>query len=91
MSPGALDVTARHADGWEASYLAPAEFRARWERLAAALERSGARTLVYSSCNAASLATDLEQLPSWEVERARLFDMFPQTRHHEVTVLLRRR
>lgn len=60
-------------------------------RLAAALEGSGARTLVYSSCNAASLATDLEQLPSWQVERARLFDMFPQTRHHEVAVLLRRR
>lgn len=41
MSPGALDVTARHADGWEASYLAPADFRARWERLAAAIERAG--------------------------------------------------
>jgi alkanesulfonate monooxygenase SsuD/methylene tetrahydromethanopterin reductase-like flavin-dependent oxidoreductase (luciferase family) len=41
MSPGALEVTARHADGWEASYLTPVDFRARWERLAAALERAG--------------------------------------------------
>jgi alkanesulfonate monooxygenase SsuD/methylene tetrahydromethanopterin reductase-like flavin-dependent oxidoreductase (luciferase family) len=41
MSPGALAVTARHADGWEASYLAPADFRARWERLASALEQGG--------------------------------------------------
>jgi alkanesulfonate monooxygenase SsuD/methylene tetrahydromethanopterin reductase-like flavin-dependent oxidoreductase (luciferase family) len=41
MSPGALEVTARHADGWEASYLTPVDFQARWERLAAALERAG--------------------------------------------------
>jgi alkanesulfonate monooxygenase SsuD/methylene tetrahydromethanopterin reductase-like flavin-dependent oxidoreductase (luciferase family) len=41
MGPGALGVTARHADGWEASYLAPAEFRARAERLAVALGRCG--------------------------------------------------
>jgi alkanesulfonate monooxygenase SsuD/methylene tetrahydromethanopterin reductase-like flavin-dependent oxidoreductase (luciferase family) len=41
MSPAALEVTARHADGWEASYLPPADFRARWERLAGAVERAG--------------------------------------------------
>ena len=41
MSPGALEVTARHADGWEASYLTPGDFRTRWDRLAAALERAG--------------------------------------------------
>jgi alkanesulfonate monooxygenase SsuD/methylene tetrahydromethanopterin reductase-like flavin-dependent oxidoreductase (luciferase family) len=41
MSPGALEVTARHADGWEASYLTPADFGARWGRLAVALERAG--------------------------------------------------
>ncbi|WP_134773356.1 methyltransferase domain-containing protein [Ornithinimicrobium flavum] len=60
-------------------------------RLAGALERSGAATVVYSSCNPSSLATDLSRLPSWRVERARLFDMFPQTSHHEVAVLLHRR
>jgi alkanesulfonate monooxygenase SsuD/methylene tetrahydromethanopterin reductase-like flavin-dependent oxidoreductase (luciferase family) len=41
MSPGALEVTARHADGWEASYLTPGDFRTRWDRLAAALGRAG--------------------------------------------------
>lgn len=60
-------------------------------RLADALERSPARALVYSSCNAQSLAADLARMPSWQVEQARLFDMFPQTRHHEVAVLLERR
>lgn len=60
-------------------------------RLSQALEESSARLLVYSSCNATSLATDLARMPSWRVDEARLFDMFPQTRHHEVAVLLRRR
>lgn len=58
--------------------------------LAERLERSGAEHLVYSSCNARSLAVDLARMSSWQVEAARLFDMFPQTDHHEVAVLLRR-
>jgi alkanesulfonate monooxygenase SsuD/methylene tetrahydromethanopterin reductase-like flavin-dependent oxidoreductase (luciferase family) len=37
----ALDVIARRADGWEASYLAPETFRRRWELLAARLAREG--------------------------------------------------
>ncbi|KNX37112.1 methyltransferase domain-containing protein [Luteipulveratus halotolerans] len=59
--------------------------------LAATLERSGVAEVVYSSCNASSLAADLEAMPSYDVVAARLFDMFPQTRHHEVMVRLRRR
>ncbi|MEO7449171.1 MAG: methyltransferase domain-containing protein [Humibacillus sp.] len=55
---------------------------ARW------LERSGAASLLYSSCNVDSLARDLANLPSYTAERARLFDMFPQTTHHEVIVQL---
>lgn len=47
--------------------------------------------MVYSSCNARSLAVDLAALPGHRVVEARLFDMFPQTRHHEVIVLLERR
>ena len=47
--------------------------------------------VVYSSCNVTSLARDLESMPSFEVRSARLFDMFPQTSHHEVLVLLERR
>ena len=51
----------------------------------------GARHLVYSSCNPASLARDLEALPGWVPVRGRLFAMFPQTEHAEVLVQLTRR
>lgn len=58
--------------------------------LTQALERSSARHLVYSSCDVASLARDLADLPSWVAQEARLVDMFPQTGHHEVVVRLQR-
>jgi 23S rRNA (uracil747-C5)-methyltransferase len=54
------------------------------------IERSGADHVTYSSCNVDSLARDLARLPSYVARRARLFDMFPQTSHHEVIVLLER-
>lgn len=54
------------------------------------LEASTAEHLIYSSCNPASLAIDLARLPSFTPARARLFDMFPQTSHHEVLVALQR-
>lgn len=60
-------------------------------RLAQRLESAPVEHLVYSSCNARSLDADLDRMPSWRVEQARLFDMFPQTEHHEVAVLLGRR
>lgn len=59
-------------------------------KLAEALERSDTTHLLYSSCNATSLAADLRAMHSFRVTRARLFDMFPQTRHHEVLLLLER-
>ncbi len=59
--------------------------------LASWLEESGAGQVIYSSCNVDSLARDLARLPSYEARHARLFDMFPQTAHHEVMVLLQRR
>jgi 23S rRNA (uracil747-C5)-methyltransferase len=58
--------------------------------LAGWLEASGVGHVVYSSCNVDSLARDLAHLPSYTARSARLFDMFPQTRHHEVMVLLER-
>lgn len=58
--------------------------------LAARLEASDAPWALYSSCQATTLARDLATMPSLRAVRARLFDMFPQTRHHEVLVLLRR-
>lgn len=60
-------------------------------QLCAAIETARPAHIIYSSCNAISLARDLAELPGYRVARARLFDMFPQTRHHEVIVLLERR
>jgi len=59
--------------------------------LAGWLERSDASHVLYSSCNAVSLAKDLAAMPSLRPVRARVFDMFPQTTHFEVMVLLERR
>ena len=58
--------------------------------LAAWLEASPASAVLYSSCNPTSLARDLAAMPSLRAERAQLFDMFPQTGHAEVLVLLTR-
>ncbi len=46
--------------------------------------------MLYSSCNAESLARDLAGMPRLRPVRARLLDMFPHTAHHEVLVLLSR-
>ena len=54
------------------------------------LDTSAAQWLIYSSCNSESLAKDLARLPGFRPVRARLLDMFPHTRHHEVIVLLQR-
>ena len=54
------------------------------------LETSGVRHLIYSSCNAESLARDLAQMPSLRPVEARVLDMFPHTTHYEVLVLLTR-
>ncbi|MGO0578089.1 23S rRNA (uracil(747)-C(5))-methyltransferase RlmC [Ornithinimicrobium panacihumi] len=54
------------------------------------LEGSGVRRVVYSSCNPRTLADDLARMPTLRVRHARLFDMFPQTHHHEVMVDLER-
>jgi 23S rRNA (uracil747-C5)-methyltransferase len=58
--------------------------------LAAWLDRSDTRHVLYSSCNPTTLARDLAAMPSLEPVRARVFDMFPQTGHQEVLVLCAR-
>ncbi|WP_127125144.1 23S rRNA (uracil(747)-C(5))-methyltransferase RlmC [Georgenia sp. SYP-B2076] len=58
--------------------------------LAGWLESSAARQVIYSSCNAVSLARDLDAMPSLRPRRARVLDMFPHTAHYEVVVLLER-
>ncbi len=86
----AADATNALDDGWPTDLVIVNPPRRGIGELAAALERSDATHVLYSSCNATSLAADLERMPSLHVTRARLFDMFPQTRHHEVLVLLER-
>lgn len=54
------------------------------------LDRSPARNVIYSSCNADSLIRDLAQMPHFTPAEARVFDMFPQTNHAETMVLLER-
>lgn len=51
---------------------------------------TGVRHVLYSSCNATTLAKDLAAMPSFVPRLARLLDMFPQTSHYEVLVLLER-
>jgi 23S rRNA (uracil747-C5)-methyltransferase len=58
--------------------------------LAEYLGRSSTKHVVYSSCNAESLARDLAVMPSLRPVRAQMLDMFPQTTHYEVLTLLER-
>ncbi len=58
--------------------------------LAAWMESSGVARVVYSSCNAVTLAKDLAAMPSLIPVRGRLLDMFPHTEHYEAVVLLER-
>jgi 23S rRNA (uracil747-C5)-methyltransferase len=58
--------------------------------LAGWLENSGVSTVLYSSCNAVTLAKDLAAMPSLRPVRGRVLDMFPQTTHYEAIVLLER-
>ncbi|WP_213715981.1 23S rRNA (uracil(747)-C(5))-methyltransferase RlmC [Cedecea lapagei] len=46
--------------------------------------------IVYSSCNAQTMAKDIQMLSGYRVVRIQLFDMFPHTSHYEVLTLLER-
>ncbi|MGL4745066.1 MAG: methyltransferase [Dermatophilaceae bacterium] len=59
--------------------------------LAAHLEASTARHLVYSSCSVDTLVRDLELMPSWRPRDGRVVDMFPQSHHVEVVLHLSKR
>ncbi|MFU0919421.1 23S rRNA (uracil(747)-C(5))-methyltransferase RlmC [Kluyvera sichuanensis] len=47
--------------------------------------------IIYSSCNAQTMAKDFAHLAGYRVEKVQLFDMFPHTAHYEVLTLLVRR
>lgn len=52
------------------------------------LSQMAPATVLYSSCNAKTMAADLALLPDYRIERVQLFDMFPHTAHYEVMALL---
>lgn len=60
------------------------------EQLCKWIEKITPAEVVYSSCNAVSLAKDLERLTSYEVVKVQLFDMFAHTEHYEVLVHLKK-
>ncbi|HET9048372.1 MAG TPA: 23S rRNA (uracil(747)-C(5))-methyltransferase RlmC [Chiayiivirga sp.] len=59
--------------------------------LCRSLREGSAKHLVYSSCNAQSLARDLHDLQEFRPVQARLFDMFPHSSHYELCCLLERK
>ena len=88
---------AADATEWAISQSAPPDLvivnpprRGIGEGLAGWLEASGVKTVIYSSCNAVTLAKDLAMMPTLRAREIRLLDMFPHTEHYEVAVLLTR-
>ncbi|AJJ62797.1 23S rRNA (uracil(747)-C(5))-methyltransferase RlmC [Yersinia aldovae] len=47
--------------------------------------------ILYSSCNAETMAKDISLLVDYRIERVQLFDMFPHTAHYEALTLLIKR
>lgn len=58
--------------------------------LCADINRLAPQWLVYSSCNADTLAADLQRLPAYQLKKVQLFDMFAHSNHCEVLTLLQR-
>ncbi|MFA6144909.1 MAG: 23S rRNA (uracil(747)-C(5))-methyltransferase RlmC [Sulfurimonas sp.] len=58
------------------------------EQLCKWLEKVAPSRILYSSCNAQTLARDLEFLHGYSVKRVQLFDMFPHTAHYETLIEL---
>ena len=46
--------------------------------------------ILYSSCNAQTMAQDLQLLAGYQVCKVQLFDLFPHTAHYEVLTFLKR-
>lgn len=61
------------------------------ERVTGTLEKEAGhiRSIIYVSCNPATLARDISRLPSYGISSVRAFDMFPQTAHVETVCELR--
>lgn len=82
------DATALIADNPPEAIIVNPPRRGLGDALCATLDGSGVPTIIYSSCNAQTLARDLTAMPAYRPKRIRPFDMFPQTEHYEIMVLL---
>ncbi|BCQ34091.1 23S rRNA (uracil(747)-C(5))-methyltransferase RlmC [Erwinia rhapontici] len=58
--------------------------------LCAYLEKMAPPWILYSSCNAETMATDIGRLKAYRIIKVQIFDMFPHTAHYEVLTLLQR-
>lgn len=58
--------------------------------LCAYLSAMAPGTILYSSCNAQTMAKDIRLLEGYRIVKTQLFDMFPHTAHYEVLTLLQR-
>ncbi|PHM61338.1 23S rRNA (uracil(747)-C(5))-methyltransferase RlmC [Xenorhabdus ishibashii] len=52
------------------------------------LSRMAPKYVIYSSCNAQTMAKDITMLKQYRIEKVQLFDMFPHTEHYETLALL---
>lgn len=80
---------ATHRDAFDCLVVNPPR-RGIGTTLANHIEQSAVQTLIYSSCNLHTLASDLAALPSFEIMAVRGFDLFAHTDHFETLVHLRR-
>ena len=103
QSAAALGLTRQHFQALDSTQFATAQGevpdlvlvnpprRGIGRELCEYLSRMAPEFIVYSSCNAQSMARDFHSLPGYRLERVQLFDMFPHTAHYEVLTLLVRR
>lgn len=56
--------------------------------LAEFINQLGSPYLIYSSCNAETMAKDFASFSHYELKKVQLFDMFPHTAHYEVLTFL---
>ena len=60
------------------------------EQVIDAISKLNVERLIYVSCNPATLARDLARLTDYSIQAIKVIDMFPQTAHVEVAVLMER-
>lgn len=100
QSAAALGLTRQHFQALDSTQFATAQGevpdlvlvnpprRGIGRELCEYLSRMAPEFIVYSSCNAQTMARDFQFLPRYRLERVQLFDMFPHTAHYEVLTLL---